>query len=131
MSLFIGFAFPFRKGATSFPETATDDALIKQSLIQLILTGRGERVMRPDVGSGAYSYVFEDNDDILASRVSNEITAVVQKYEPRVALLGVEVVRGDPNIESEASSITVTVNYVVLLSSTLGTLTINLSSGGP
>lgn len=131
MSLFVGFAFPFRKGPTSFPESATDDVLIKQALTQLILTGRGERLMRPDVGSGAFKYVFEDNGDVLAQLIQTEIQQVVGKYEPRVALTGVDVQKGDPNTDNGDASVIITINYIVLATTTAGTLTITLSGGGP
>lgn len=132
MALFVGFAFPFRKGLTSFPEQSTDDALIKQSLIQLILTGQGERIMRPEVGSNALAYVFENNDLILVQRISAEISDVVRRFEPRVALLSVEVDNGDKSKDNGPASVIVTIKYVVLATRTVGTLTITLATGaGP
>lgn len=130
MAQFIGFSFPFRKGATSFPEVATDDALIKQALIQLVLTGTGERVMRPDYGSSAYSYIFEPNEEILQQRIETELSALILKYEPRVAVTSIEVVRGNQNLDSEASTITITINYVVIATRTSGEAEISLSPGG-
>jgi hypothetical protein len=131
MPQFIGFSFPFRKGSTSFPEVATDDALIKQSLVQLILTGRGERVMRPDVGSGAFRFIFEDNDDFLLTVIQTEVNQVVSKYEPRVSLISVDVTKGDPDTDTGANSVIVTLRYIVLATVTAGTLTMSLSSGSP
>lgn len=131
MPQFIGFSFPFRKGSTSFPEVATDDALIKESLVQLILTGRGERVMRPDVGSGAFRHIFEDNDEVLATLIQNEVSQVIGQYEPRVSLLSVNVAKGDPDTDNGPASVIVTINYIVLATVTVGTLTLTLSSGNP
>lgn len=130
MALFTGFSFPFRKGASSFPEVATDNDLIKQSLIQLVLTGAGERLMRPNVGSSAFAYIFEDNDDLLQNRAEADISVLVNTYEPRVALLGVQVVRGNLDLESEATTITITLSYVVLATRQSDKADITLTSTG-
>jgi phage baseplate assembly protein W len=118
MALYVGFSFPFRKAPTSFPAAATDNDLIKQSLIQLILTGRGERVMRPTVGSGAYSFVFEPNTAPLTMLMQTEIRNVITKWEPRVLLQSVDVQRGNPsdNVNGPAT-VTVTINYIVVATS--------------
>lgn len=129
MALFIGFSFPFRKGETSFPAVATDNDLIKQALIQLVLTGTGERIMRPEFGSAAFAYVFENNDDMLQQRLETELTQIIHKYEPRVALLGVAVERGDPRLESEATSVIVTISYIVLATRKTDEAQITLSTG--
>lgn len=130
MAQFVGFAFPFKKGATAFPEVATDDDLIKQALVQLVLTGAGERVMRPDYGSSAYSYIFEPNEDILQQRIETELSALILRYEPRVAVTSIEVVRGNPALDSEASTVTITINYIVIATRNSGTAEIELSAGG-
>lgn len=119
MSTFIGISFPFRKGSTSFPQTATDVDLIKQSLVQLILVAKGERVMRPDVGSLAYRYVFEDNNDVLAELFRSEVTGVISKYEPRVALQNVEVTTND-------TTITIKILYIIRTNGQQDSLTLTI-----
>lgn len=130
MALFLGIAFPFKQGKTSFPEAASDNDLIKQSLVQLILTGRGERLMRPDVGSGAYSFIFESNDLILQQAIQTEVSTVIRKYEPRVILQGVEVVRGDQSNPDTSPLVTVTIKYIVITTQEAQTLEISFSVGG-
>lgn len=112
-ALFKGISFPFRRGSVSFPETAVDDALIREALIQLILTGTSERIMRPTVGSNAYRYVFESNDDLLQERIEHDISTAVSRFEPRVTLLGVQVTRGLEGTEPGPSAVTVLINYMV------------------
>lgn len=132
MPLFIGISFPFRKGTTAFPEAATDEALIRQSLIQLVLTGRGERVMRPDVGSSALAYIFESNDEFLYQRVEAEIMTLIARYEPRVALTGISVTsesssRSQPQ---DKSVVVITISYVVLATRQSDSLSLSLTPGG-
>lgn len=106
MVLFRGVSFPFRKGTTSLPESATDDRIVKDSLIQLLMTGTGERPMRPTVGTNIRRFVFEPNDDLLSSLIRTEVTSAIARFEPRVTLTGVDVLRHD-------STVVVTLSYVV------------------
>lgn len=101
-----GISFPFRKGSTSFPATATDEQLIKEDLQQLLMTGVGTRVMRPNFGTNLYSFVFEPNDDLLATLVQAEVATAIAKFEPRISLLDVGVAR-------VSSEILVTVRYTL------------------
>ncbi|MCL1873311.1 MAG: GPW/gp25 family protein [Clostridiales bacterium] len=64
---------------------------IKQSLQILLLTSRGERVMRPGFGSGLSDYLFEGIDLSITSLIKYEIETTVKYYEPRVELLNVQV----------------------------------------
>jgi len=128
MALYVGFAFPFQKGPTGFPAQATDNDLIQQSLIQLVLTGRGERIMRPDVGSNAYGFVFENNEAPLQVLIQQEVRNVITKYEPRVILQAVSVVINDATGDTP-SLITITINYIVVI--TQQTDQVNITIGGP
>lgn len=110
-SFFRGIRFPFRRGTTSFPEGATDDDLIKQSLIQIVLTQKGERVMRPDFGSKALTFVFENNNDTLAEIVRTDLAMAIAKYEPRVLLRAIGVTQKD-------TQIIIDIQYVVVATRT-------------
>lgn len=111
--LYRGISFPFTKGETSFPEAAVDNDVIKQSLYQIVLTGPGERVMRPGFGTSAHKYVFENNDDLLSELVRTEVSASVGRYEPRVALRDIIVARSE-----DLTEITVTLIYVIIATRT-------------
>jgi uncharacterized protein len=104
---FLGLAFPFKKGSASFPAQATDNDLVKQALIQLIMTQRGERVMRPDFGTDAWKFVFEDNNTTLGTLMRTEIARSVTTNERRVVLVGVGVDRDDKG------SVVTTIQYVI------------------
>lgn len=106
-STFLGISFPFKKGAIAFPAQATDNDLIKQALIQLILTQRGERIMRPDFGTDAWKFVFEDNNTTLGTLMRTEVARSVTTNERRVVLVGVGVDRDDKG------SVVTTISYVI------------------
>jgi len=110
-NLFRGLKFPFQKGTGSLPRQATDNELIRDDLIQLILTSRGERVMRPELGSDAFSYVFETNNDLLSTLIRNTVSSTVGKNEPRVVVRKVNVSRRDH--DEQDSSVIITMHYVI------------------
>lgn len=114
--IFRGISFPFRRSGTQVPAEATDDDLIRESLTQLILTATGERLMRPEVGSGATSFVFETNDELLAVQIRTTIGNAIAKLESRVIVerIQVERVRSDEaGSPRDLDSVVVTVSYVV------------------
>jgi len=106
-ALYRGIAFPFQQGDTSFPEAATDNDLIRQSLLQIVLTQKGERVMRPDFGTNVFSYVFENNNDVLEEMIRVDVSQAVARYEPRVLVRAIDVTRED-------TTINITVRYVIV-----------------
>lgn len=106
MATFTGMSFPFRQGTTSFPETATDAELIRQSIMQILLTQKGERVMRPDFGSSVMRYIFENNTALLTQQVRMEVFSSISRWEPRVLVQNVEVERNDVEV-------TITIYFVL------------------
>jgi phage baseplate assembly protein W len=107
MAIFKGIAFPFKRDDQTLPATVEDDELVKQSITQIIMTGTGERVMRPDFGSNAYAYVFENNDTILAEMIRMNVYAAISKFEPRAVVQDVQVTRDE-------TAVIVTVSFVVI-----------------
>lgn len=116
-----GLKFPFQKGTLSFPDKSTNEQLIEEALIQLVLTGVGERIMRPDVGSRATSFVFENNDEVLGNLLRAEIQGIVAKYEPRIQLADIQV-------SQRGSEVVLTLRYVVLTTGRIGVATVPIPS---
>ena len=119
--IYKGIKFPFQVGQSSLPKSATDDELIRDSLIQLITTRTGERVMRPDYGSNAYAFVFESNNALLSNLIRAEIQGVVAKYEPRVQLIDIQV-------EQQDASVIVTLQYIVLATGNVNATTLSMAT---
>ena len=86
-----------------------NEAAIKQSLKNIILTVRGERPFRPFFGSSTDTALFENfnplSEDILASAVNDAIEA----YEPRVIVDSIEV-----NADTSGNSIELEVEYRIV-----------------
>lgn len=108
MALFKGIAFPFHKGNVAFPDTVIDEELIKQSIIRIILSPKGERVMRPSFGSGVFDMVFDNNDDVFTIAMQRAVRSSIGQFEPRVIVTDVRVDRNE-----DAGEAVVTVGYVI------------------
>ena len=64
----------------------TDEAAVKRALYNIIMTRKGERFFKPDLGSNIANLLFEPLDAATASLIKEEIEYVIIKYEPRVAI---------------------------------------------
>jgi phage baseplate assembly protein W len=99
--------FPFHvdgRGRTA----ATDDLVhIRDMIEQLLFTNPGERVNRPDFGSGLLQMVFEPNSTELAAALQFTLQASLQQVLGNVIQLqGVKV-------DTMDSTLQITVQYVV------------------
>lgn len=100
--------FPFsfdRLGRTAFAERGDH---IRDLIEEVLLTAPGERVMRPDFGSGLLALVFEPNSTTLAATTQVLVQGALQQHLSHlIAVQGVEVVNDD-------GALRVDVRYVVL-----------------
>ena len=88
---------PFIGGQNSVLTMQIDEKLIRNDLLQLLLTSPGERVMRPDFGTGIRTFVFENmTSDSLAALQQNILDAIA-KWEPRVTATSVTLQSDDDN----------------------------------
>jgi len=117
------FSFPFRSGGTSFPQqAATDEEAIESSLIQIVTTGRNERVMRSSFGCDAFAMVFENTNELFRRSAERDIRAAITQWEPRVRIEGVIVEVGDEL--TEPGRVRITVQYTIVLSNTQDSLVV-------
>lgn len=122
-SIFRGISYPFRKGAQEFPVSASDDDLIKESILQILLTNQGDRVMRPDFGSNVLRYVFDPNEAALGDLLWQAVQSALGRWEPRIELLDVRVDRKDESIK-------VTIDYGVIATRRQGSVSTSVPVPG-
>jgi phage baseplate assembly protein W len=115
------FSFPFKKGDTAFPKQAKDADAIKASVIQIVTTQRGERVMRPNFGCNAFSYVFENNSDEFRVNVEREIRQAIARWEVRVVVESVTISSDDI---TEPGQILITITYRIVSSGEIDSTTV-------
>jgi phage baseplate assembly protein W len=83
-AMFYGYNPPFFGGPQNVLSRQEDIRLIKNDLLQLLLTVPGERVMRPDFGVQLRSFVFEQSTTADLSSLEASILASIEAQEPRV-----------------------------------------------
>ena len=64
----------------------SDEEDIQQSLLILLTTKPGERVMQPKFGCGIYKYVFENYDESIAAVMKETIRVAILFFESRIKL---------------------------------------------
>ncbi len=69
-----------------------EDAAVKQAVVNILMTNKGERLFDPDYGSDVPTYLFDQLDYGTAANISDAIRECLSKYEPRISIisLGVE-----------------------------------------
>ena len=59
-----------------------DASAIKQAIVNLLLTNKGERLMNPTYGSDIRSYLFEPLDYGTAAQIKANIRSTIDRFEP-------------------------------------------------
>lgn len=99
--------YPFNIDSRGRTATTTYEDHIRDMIEQLLFTNPGERVNRPDFGTGLMQLVFAPNSDELATATQFIVQGALQQW------LG-DVIRVESvEVESEESTLTVTVQYVI------------------
>lgn len=99
--------FPYQFDPRGRTRTAPAPVWIRGLVEQVLFTAPGERVMRPDFGSGLGQLVFAPNSPELAATVQALTLGALQQY--LADLITVEEV----TVRAEESALSVTVRYTV------------------
>ncbi len=122
-SKFFGFNPPFYKPGRVL-ETQTDERLIKNDLLQLLMTIPGERVFRPDFGTELRSTLFEQIDNRSIDILKRSISDSIRKFEQRIGVDEIIIERKDDEntiIVKIYSHLTIDPNRVLELNISLPT----------
>jgi hypothetical protein len=90
----------------------TKEYAIIQSVKNLIMTNYYERPFNPSLGSGIRAMLFEPIDGITASTLNKEISNLINNFEPRVKLDGLQVNANDQEQRYDISIRFYTLNSV-------------------
>lgn len=69
-----------------------DEESIKESLRNIVLTNRGERLFQPNLGCDIRSLLFENFTPDMVITAKDMISNAIRAFEPRVELIGVDIV---------------------------------------
>lgn len=99
--------YPFHFNNLGRTAETTDDNHIQDMIEQVLFTSPGERVNRPNFGSGLMQLVFAPNSDALAAATQLTVQSSLQQWLGDI--INVEAVI----VENEESMLTVSVQYVI------------------
>ena len=68
---------------------------VRQSLLGILLTRPGERLMRPEFGAGLEQFIHQPNSAATRTRIAQAIREAVERWEPRISLDEVEVLTAE------------------------------------
>lgn len=91
MADFYGYNPPFLGGPQNVLSRQEDVQLIRNDLLQLLLTVPGERVMRPDFGTPLRAFVFEQSTEADIATLTAGIRTAIASFEPRVVVESLNV----------------------------------------
>jgi phage baseplate assembly protein W len=99
--------FPYRFDARGRTAGADEADHIRDLIEQVLFTHPGERVMRPDFGSGLLQLVFAPNSEVLAATTQVLVQSSLQRW------LGEWILVESVQVDAVDSTLRVTVQYVI------------------
>ncbi len=105
-----GFKFPPKlDNKTGKLQLAQYEEDIKEAIIIILSTSKGERVMHPGFGCGIHDYTFESVNTATLSLMEASVREALIQWEPRIELKEVSALK-DTN---DASRVTIEISYAV------------------
>lgn len=89
--------------------SVTNETAIARSIRNLILTQPGERFFNEELGSEVTKTLFDNLDFISADSIKSKIEVVINAYEPRVSLIGVDV---EPDFDNNTFNVSISYKIV-------------------
>lgn len=114
----VGWAFPPALDVTRVPAMVAYEEDIRQSIMIIMGTEPGERIMRPDFGAGLNRFVFEPANTTTMALIQTRVRGALVDWEPRIEVLDVKVTL-DPN---ERNLLLIETTYRVRATNTLHNL---------
>lgn len=81
---------------------------INQSIWMILSTVKGERFFLPEFGSELDKCLFEQNDEILRTRIILEVNRALGRWEPRIDVTSV-----NPLIDSSSNELPISIDYKI------------------
>jgi phage baseplate assembly protein W len=102
----VGVSFPLRVENGKIAWSRYEES-IRESIMTILGTAMGERVMRPDFGCGIHDLAFSVNDVSTAALAIFYVEEALKKWEPRI-----EVINVDANADNkEGDRLNINIEY--------------------
>lgn len=104
-----GWAFPVGVNARGGISLARQERDIEEAIIIILLTPKGQRVMRPEFGCQIHDLLFAPNDSTTAGLASYYVEQALAMWEPRISVIHIDT-RPDPD---HTEHLLITIHYEV------------------
>jgi phage baseplate assembly protein W len=96
-----------------------DIEAVKNSIINIVLTGNFERPFQPRFGGNIRQYLFENLDDNTIDTIHSVIANIIDIYEPRAQVVGVYVNESDADL----NRLSITIQFKMISTGQLADVT--------
>jgi phage baseplate assembly protein W len=120
-----GLKYPFRfqsvsGGAEVSSATSRGHDHIRESILQILGTLPGERLMIPEFGSRLHDLVFEQNDEVLKGLIRHYVIDAIKRWEKRVIVTSINF--DDTPQKIDHNFLSIQISYRVIQNNTDGNL---------
>ncbi|GAB4114102.1 MAG: GPW/gp25 family protein [Roseiflexaceae bacterium] len=105
----VGWAFPVGLDARRRFALARHERDVEEAIVMILLTPKGQRVMRPEFGCRIHELIFAPNDDTTAGLAVYYVREALAMWEPRISVEQVDV-RPDPD---RLERMLITITYMI------------------
>jgi uncharacterized protein len=101
-----GWAFPVTPDAARALDYVSGPEKVRQSILMILETEPGERIMRPTFGCGLRRYLMNPNNTATRALIKHDVERGLTQGEPRIKLQEVRVDPGD-----DPSAVLIQISY--------------------
>ncbi len=124
---FIGISLPLEYGTKGFfNQTKTTLQQAQHNIRNLLLTIKGERLGNPEFGSDLMKVVFEQQDELLESKIEEAIRASMDRWLSYITLKEIKV-----NPGSNENEVVVDLKFTINMNQNVQTLSLELGPTSP
>src|SRR6185503_10220966 len=104
-----GWAFPVSVDARGRIGLARQEQDIEQAIRMIVLTPKGQRLMRPEFGCHIHELIFAPNDGATAGLAARYVEEALGMWEPRIRVIEVNAAAD----ESDPSRLLLEIRYEI------------------
>ena len=90
----VGWSFPVAVDGGQAEMVSYEDD-VRQAILVILLTGHGERLMRPSFGAGLNQFLFEPINPTTMAALQRQVEDALIDWEPRIDVMSVAVTASD------------------------------------
>ncbi|MCH8062188.1 MAG: GPW/gp25 family protein [Chloroflexi bacterium] len=105
-----GWAFPLGVDGTGGIAMSRGENDIENSILAILGTAKGERVMRPEFGSSIHDFIFAPNNATTHGLLGYHVRDALGFWEPRIEVTEVDVAADELN----PSRVLINISYTVI-----------------